>query len=129
MFSMELSWVLFSNSDEPISRPFFPVLFARGPAIVIMWWVFSFIHSFLNLCYGISSLLRVGVASNLTNLFSSFHVFSGSSKIGIIIASILSAIALSMFALFGALLGYKRISQKKKGTLCQKSYIYQAALS
>ncbi|XP_023908140.2 cysteine-rich receptor-like protein kinase 42 [Quercus suber] len=37
-----------------------------------------------------------------------------SSKIGIIIASILSAIALSMFALFGALLGYKRISQKKK---------------
>lgn len=61
-----------------------------------------------------------GVASNLTTLFSSFHVFSGSSKIGIIIASILSAIALSMFALFGALLGYKRISQKKKGTFLSK---------
>uniref|UniRef100_A0A2N9J1G5 Protein kinase domain-containing protein n=1 Tax=Fagus sylvatica TaxID=28930 RepID=A0A2N9J1G5_FAGSY len=37
-----------------------------------------------------------------------------SSKVGIIIAGVLSAIALFMLALFGSLLGYKRISLKKR---------------
>ena len=109
--------------NEPILGTFFLVLFTWDHAFLITWLIFSWIHSFLNLSYGILSLLGVGVASNLTNLVSSFHVVPNSSKVGIIIAGVLSAIALFVLALFGSLLGYKRISLKKRGTFLSKTIV------
>lgn len=48
-------------------------------------------------------------------LFLFFYASPGLSKFWVIVVAILSAVALLLLAVFGAFVGYKRLSKRKEG--------------
>jgi hypothetical protein len=55
------------------------------------------------------------------NFLSSFHASQEASPVWITMVGILSAIALTLLALIGAILAYRRISKRKRGAILSKT--------